>query len=507
MKKRYAFVYLYLLTSVSTAGLRERLMEDVDVKKAFDYCEKQHQDSLDQCIWDQLSDDKKKKLKEFFSKNEKNRFESVDVIPDKKKETMDPAFNKLQEYLYQRLEEALYGDVQKKVKRVVDRVVFIKLYKAHLGKDIIRTLSSYCIETDSSCMGQKDDCTYMIRKEDRERNKARNIKKLQEFTFDRKKSDAAIYWERCITEIQNICYKSKGMEWDYSKRRACAVVEHIKATRQNLILSSKIEKGYENIKKGISFESNAEVYTGRNGQKSIEELTSITSNELINTSGFKEETEKLMKKIQEQCKKPDSKECSQHFPSDEKEDKEVIDEYRIRTLALKKTLENMDKDDIRQYLREEGYEENQIRKMLLDSEEKIKEEINQRYSEMRKEIMAGLQDEMKKSSDQTNEEKAIDIYRELSNRGESFKQLIHYNNIVSGYLKFKSDDSSQEGRGLWLIRRELENSAYDDEDFKERKATLLKSISDQGYQMEEENLLLDIEEINQNLLYYPSPAP
>ena len=206
-------------------NLRKKLLENAEVKEAFDLCKSENicpnydcssnskYDNFDDCIWKNISTSTQKNLSEVFAKQNLGPVQAPASI---KKQT-DPAMEKLRKYLRKRLQEALYGEAQeegRKRKRVVNHVAFIHLYESQVGKNVILVVSSYCFDAYSDNSSSDGKFKYLIPtdKQQIKVNRETNSRKLSELdpygTNDKTSSSASVHWNRCIQVVQHICHKN-----------------------------------------------------------------------------------------------------------------------------------------------------------------------------------------------------------------------------------------------------------------------------------------------------------
>ena len=548
--------------SAFESEIQEKLLENEEVKKAFDLCKSDdycpdydcasnsHYNNFDDCIWKNISDSTQKNLSEVFAK--KNL--APTFAPAVGGDSTDPARNKLQKYLTKRLQEALYGEVNeegKKKQRMVRHVDFVHLFESQVSKNVILVVSSYCFDAyfDNS---SNDHYKYLIPtdKQQIKANRKKNSKKLVELNpNDKASSSASIHWNGCIKAVQHICHKNtkkynelSGNTLDLqgdsehtqlienSSKRACGVNDYIKKARLKLIYLAEAKKIYK--KAGTNphniTDSSVEMYTGRDGQKSIDEITSISSKELIETSGFKDANKQMVEDFKNNCN-PDIKqkdgrnpeECAKYISKNKEAYEKNLDEYRIQSLAVQKKIEDLkDKEDVKKYLKQEGYGEEKIKEMVSDNNiEAIKAQIKNRYTQERSQIIKALTDEIKKRSikkdeDITKNHNIGNIFNELQERSEYFQQLVHYNNIVSGYLTISNADEDKNTRNTKSIEIELADSPSSEnkteqKQFNEKKEILEESLgalkgeeSDGDSDEENSTNTLGVDTINTTILNY-----
>lgn len=534
-------------------------------------------DSLDE----QKREEVKKKMElskqaEAGSKDNKVKYESLSLAPTKDKKDSaadtskdqkkkDPEIAKLEEFLAKRLGESLYGDINTEQQKnnpskVVDHKVFYDLYEAQVSKNVISAISSYCIEAKLD-----DDKRYLISqdKKTREAQRTKNIESLKnnDLEKDNEQSEdinkntndktelenttnkAAKHWNGCAQNIQNICVGkelydtekhpslTKSTDYKYSKDRACVVTKLIKDARQSLIKVGQIKKVLEENAnesgRGLQGKKEIEVYSGSKDKqtKSIDDLTSITSSELAK-SGFGEgikEKQKLFDKCAEASSAEDPACKNILLSGKEAEDEQKkLNEYALRTKVLEEKLSDkktMTKEEVSDYLKEQGYSEEDIKKMVEKDLESLRKEIAKHYTEEKNAINRELQDRLKKitlkKDTEDPKEKQSQITKlaeELESKPEQYKQLIHYNNIVQGFLELGNKQKNTAS-----IARELEsNEGLSEEEIKKREE-LKTSLQNQGVKMDDDGqgkdaVKIEIESINKKLLKYdadatPTPGP
>ena len=496
--------------------------------------------------------------------------------------TQDPALKALEEYMKKKFEEAIYGSAEQKSAnefRYTDHKIFNNFYRTQLGKNVISGISSYCM--DSSGIAYKQDPNnpenllrdpskdFLIDEEKIQENRKNNLKKLKEFgeseTEGQKEVNLAYSeWVDCATKIQDICYNmcptpSPSEENPppspcdtveaYSKRRACEVTAYIKSARQALLSLDQIDEVYKRLdkdaKKGgqrvlaarsiSSTDLNGNKskkwrlteYTGSEDGKSINELTNISSNEFINESKFSEQVENQKEEL-EKCKQGDQNFCKKFFVTGEDAQKgqDLILEYELRVKALNAKIDagEIDAEQAKALLKEEGYtEEVGYDEGLIDkiaNENQTVDEIKKRYKEEKTALVDSLKSKINKtyiaSEEITMEDHSEEIgviEKGLNNKVQNYKELIHFNNIVSGYLNITNDTSDEGQTNTSAMFHELENSAYDNEDDRSPSSGtsdydtvgLREKIENAGYtdnRDQQDSTTLGVKEINDHLLNY-----
>ena len=492
------------------------ILNDPEVKPVYEACKKEfpkNDTHLEKCLAENLKG-KLDKLSEKYiggelkdKKNKKPQYESVDMSTIKQKS--NPAIQKLESYLMEQLQKALYGELKHNIStenQVADHAVFYDLFETQLGKNVISTLSYYCLNADPEKKFYSKS-----KKNEREKIRQKNLKRLKkENTKQDGKSTLVAYddWSQCIQTIQHICHKDKTDKFDYGKgddaiekklslseddiifsnKQACLVTANIKSLKQNLFAVQDIKERLSKNSKDDSGASMGEeslredtkrrkiyrgVATTKNG-KDIEDVTSLSSNELINTSGYGSALEKEANLLKEEClDKKDADICKQFLNSKEERDKleQARDEYLIRSGKMQEKINKdlKEKEGVTNYLKDEGRDDTNIEKIIKDKPN-LASSIEENYKLEKNAILKQLADQINKRSVDNDEDvlsnssgnKLDEIHSNLKTQANELKELTHYNNIVSGYLELKDGKGNSEMNSQSILK-EMEDSAFDQE--------------------------------------------
>ena len=226
------------------------------------------------------------------------------------------------------------------------------------------------------------------------------------------------------------------------------------------------------------------------GAIDTDKVTNIASGEIMkaeNTKGEKyvdalrEEAENLNNCIEnnpEQCKE---------YLLDEDEKKNISDEFYLRSLALGKKIEknldpstgDVEKDDLKNYFKEKGMSDENF-ELLLKKEKQDCEIRNRRSSEAREDCSNELELAYKVIKEfYKNEKEALHeslesrlakgdskqkslkkIKGRIEQSAEDFAAVLHYNNVVSSFLKVDSG-GDREGTNTKALAAELDNNFFD----------------------------------------------
>lgn len=539
-----AFIFISNASAVEVANSTMDIMNDPLVKPHYSKCvaKKLAADELSDCIWKELSKNPQAKdqvVKKYFSTEQNaDRYSSM----DSKTITSSPneAIEKLEEYMGKKLQEAMYGAVKEAgVTTVADHQVFYKLYQNQVSKNIITSISSYCIEADSI------DGLPIISKDAEARSARRkaNIDSLGNFSNNGKQevNEAYASWEGCLRNLNNVCNMKVALtdenleDKKYSQKRACVLTNYLKQLRQSLIIASDIQKQMSEDGEALSMSANnVKVYTGKSSddQPGVNELTTISSNEFINTSGYKDSLEAQKNKI-DQCIKSGNPEMCKEFlttPEKKKQLDDAIAEYDLEKRAMQEKLSKMDAAEIEKFLKDEGRTEDEIKRMLASDESinSIKEQINANFDAERKAVITAMKAKVNSRSVSSVEDGAPNIdaelnklkvvQQELADQGEAYQQLVHYNNIVSSFLTVVDDNDKAIGSNIVPLTEELKDSAYSDKNRGPASSSSVNGFNELSNKLQEfvkrgnaggddakDVKPLDTDVLNQNIFKYDLP--
>jgi hypothetical protein len=282
-----------------------------------------------------------------------------------------------------------------------------------------------------------------------------------------------------------------------SKSRACAVTNYLKNARQSLLAMTNVKKKWDdyaqNNEKSVVMESTAckkkDAKTGECLEKQdvtlvsqrvsgsdnpeVNKLNTLTSQELVDASGFKEEAKAIedeFKKCFDENGQGDDEACKKFLKNDQKEKLKELAEMDIRSRAIEAKLNSPDFDDeeVKKYLKEQGYTDAQIGDKLQDQAklDMLKEEIKAKYAAERENLIKNLRDQINSKTvdgelDRTRDDPTLrKIADEMGNRTKKFAQLVHFNNIVSGYLEIE-DETGSKTRNTASLYAEINDSSSD----------------------------------------------
>lgn len=478
-----------------------KAMEIPGVKEVYTNCKQPGRSNSDvsDCLWKNLDDGKKEQVLQVIEQTKDGkkldaRYESVSTggLEGSQKK----GFENLEKYLNEKLSAVLFEEVSGDKKFIQQKVagqeVFYDLFKTQVGKNIISAFSSICLDAEYATKtttgpdGQpQTTISYTIDSDSTKRKAARdkNLQDAASFSSSSKQN----YME-CIKLTPTYCSCTvdpatktcvDNMKDGYTKMRACEVVNYIKAAKQNLIAIDKIKKGYDEL--DMVETNDPSYFSGNEKGKTVDDLTTVTSGEFVAESKFHEGSVADKEKIEECVKNKDlGEECSQFL---EEQDEDFIGEQMLRNKALAEKLKEDLKDDgnLEKYLKDQGYSDEKIKEMMAGDIENLKAEITGRYELQKNQVIESLSKKLAAATNQnTNlspeevEQEKLNrlttIGHELSQKTENYAQLIHYSNVVAGYLDVQSsgqnggrDVANDKQNNTYSISKELSNSAFSEE--------------------------------------------
>ncbi|MBT6326585.1 MAG: hypothetical protein HOJ35_11495, partial [Bdellovibrionales bacterium] len=407
----------------------EKLLESPQLQPLREACEEKRKanpvsfESIGDCVWDKMDEAQKDEIREILGQDQDaSQYQGIEL--GGQKINQDPALKKVQEHLNKLLQEAMYGEVQANTVNMVDHNVFYQMFETKVSKNIIEGISSFCIEAVKDI----NTSIYTINAAIRANTRENKINKLKSDG-----SKAYEEWTTCAKEFKDVCKNNKKttttnpssppVQIDAclngspcgnfeAKTKACEVLSIVEKARKELIAIAEIKDANKNFMDkegslrlgGIVKDQTVKTYKGstRNGDKSIDELTTVTSGDFV--EGYKEENEKLQEKFKEECTAAnhDSEFCKQ-FISDEstkEEQQKAIDNYSIASRVMEEKITtklnattDSEGEELTKYLKEEGYSDAKIQE-IIDGDQatkgKVIADIKKTYSEKRKAVIKSM---------------------------------------------------------------------------------------------------------------------
>lgn len=254
----------------------------------------------------------------------------------------------------------------------------------------------------------------------------------------------------------------------YSRQRACMVVSYLKNTQKALLATESIEKEWKNRKRdndGWNIAKSTKKYK-------VDDIVNIASRELDSKKfdSLKDEEDKKLADINECIKDPSkiSETCKDIMIDLEKNDEEVLQKTFLLQAKNDKIIEKVKKgslDELKDILTESGMKLDDKEVKLREKE--LREKIAKRYESEKEALIDSYREKFNDltisktsangatNANTLNVNKLQKIKEEIEGKSSDFKQLIHFTNIIAGYLEF-GDGKKTQGKNTQSLKRELE---------------------------------------------------
>lgn len=454
----------------------------------------------------------------------------------------DPVLKRVEDYLFKRLSEALYGEVCEQVAvgseqegqpsvncksgdktKLVDHDTFYGLYESQLGKNIISSVSNYCLKAHPQNTGSNQD--FLI-PDDESRQASITASHIQNLQVSGTGGNPAAYnhWLNCFGKLDEICHDPNrtipSSGYAQAKNKACVTQSNIEGFKKAILATKKLKddvKKFRDEDKGSSVAGRfgegreaAEIFKGDGsvaGEKSVNELTSLTSGEIYNKSGAKDAAKARAEAIQKQCldNPSDVEGCrgllNQGVDASQISDIQREDALRARLAA--EQIKEFDEDQIKEYFKREGKTDEEIEKILENAKadgktiQQIAESISNKYKTERDAIIAAnnkmfdeynISDEAiedlrrnnpsgaQQAIETTVTQQATNLKNTLEGQVADFAKASLFNNVVSGFFSISDaenagasvaangngprEPANEPTRNLESLKREFADSAF-----------------------------------------------
>lgn len=323
--------------------------------------------------------------------------------------------------------------------------------------------------------------------------------------------------KECRDEKKKCDQKQK--DYKYTQQRACELTNFLKVTRQNLKTVEKISEGYNQAfsKGGVAIQGTDAKQQSNTEQvsldKKVDKLTATTSNEFINESGFSDATTNDLAELEKCIQKDpttgvitytgDENACKKFLNTDREASEKLKAEHMLRLKGLSAKVSKLDatSDDTKElesYLSDQGLSNDEIGNQLAATDiKKLKQQIIDRYDAEKEQLIKSLNEQIEDKTSTNNGsldlaagaasrdlQKLEKIHSELSSKTENYAQLIHFNNVVSGFLDIE-EKGGKKKRNTASIKRELENSAFSNDNLGKNQILGAAGYQDQNEKVEE----------------------
>ncbi|GAB4016890.1 MAG: hypothetical protein Fur0010_17050 [Bdellovibrio sp.] len=431
------------------------------------------------------------------------RINTVATDPTKKFNDKDKSpQQKLEDYLFKKFTEALYEKKGDKKTMVMNHRLFEDLYKSQLGKNLIAAISSYALESENVagvCLhaGTSDSEIDRVRRLNLAKLETPAAPTQDPGAANNKQSGQvpAAYndWALCARQIEMLCTTTAiyapvkatdpqnktrfDSRIQSSQRKSCIVYRYMKDTRRALIDMEKVDEGWKKLKDD-SYSEAGNFSDRLFDENKTNEMINLSSQELIVDSGY----EDAVKKREEELKKcaedydGNKENCDKYLLGSKEDNDKIMAEANLRLQAQNKKINddllNADADqgnqNLKKYLEEEGRTEEQVAAILSQTQDKInqlREDIKRQHRLETEAIKNALKEKLDSitidqdpahTAERNNTMKRIQ--GEFERRPDQMKQLIFFNNVVSGFIQVR-DNTGNTSSNTAALNAELRRSA------------------------------------------------
>lgn len=378
-------------------------------------------------------------------------------------------YSLLKKYLEDRLQKTLYGEnVPKGTVSTVDHAVYYDLYKTQVSKNFLFDMSSYCSETYKDGSSASDYT-------------ATNETTLQNDTIADIAKDPKVMaskFQECILTLPCQCYddtkacsiKSKDPATGAittkthkakaaNKGKACVLVGRLKQMKQILLnVEDTQEKMRENFKNPNLIHANAKNYDSTEQDKTLDDLTTLSSGDYAKAVG---DLKTATKDFQQKTKCDNAKlatgadfkagegECAGLASIDKDKIEELKLENQLQTKAMLAQLDNVKSQaELEEYIKGQKLGDT-IKQEIAKDWETVRDELKARLKTERQAVIDEINNELNKNvvitsttggkSTVDSSTNATEVLKRVENQDQRTERLLHYTNIVSGYLDVLKD--------------------------------------------------------------------
>lgn len=266
---------------------------------------------------------------------------------------------------------------------------------------------------------------------------------------------------------------------DVSGIKACGLVERLKEYRRVITALDELDKfNKDNKNKAVGMtlsDSKAFKGTYREGEggkdeKSVEEITTISSNEFSEVK-FKDDSEELKKKCFEGGQLANTKECQELALNaiDEKTSNNITAEMEAETEVYLKRVADLknDQESINEYLKKHGLEKyidtgltnDDLVNLISDQYKSERASLKNAMMEKYRALTAPAEGSNGPTIEGIKLQEAEKNVANMEQQKDKIKTLVQYNNIVTSYLSgtLKAEGSTEPGTVQELTyQREIE---------------------------------------------------
>jgi hypothetical protein len=276
------------------------------------------------------------------------------------------------------------------------------------------------------------------------------------------------------------CQDSSGADIDCEEKhyaKSCLIVKKMKNYRKAIAATEENAKRWKELgsKKGYSKRHLGNgLYTGKGEGEKIDDLTTITSQQI--KDNYKDNDLLENKKKCEDSRDKDA--CAKFYGKmDKKNYEDLIIAHDARTELMKAKIGKMaDKDQLKEFAKNSGY--HQILKEIEDETDAkvqdLKDKLNIKYELERQALIQEFNAKLKETHVITREDNTQIVdenkirdntVKDTDKKKEKLERLYHYSNIVMGYIEVGEGADKQQFssiRDAELNQSNADDTAYQD---------------------------------------------
>jgi len=458
------------------------------------------------------------------------------------------------DYLSNRMETILYGNVNGTVKplrdqRLVDQRTYVDIYESQLGKNILLELSNYCYEglqvgsnrssrlSELASFSMSNVVTAIkggasvtpIVPSITDTRSPPSTTTPQPSVYDSIQSDLKSiisspdpnmaksklnslfnncvqilpklceYYQNCLCEYNRLISAGKspacnpvtsnltcptpttGSAAPKNGQLSCHVLSRVRGYRTNLEALTTVKEQFDEIRSSNTdkgFNPNSGVYNSNtaDSNETIDELTSIKSSEAdeaLEVAGADTDAEAV---TQECVNRPEDINCAKFFYSADETARfaQASAKFNAATLVESQKIKNLssDKESLKNYLNNRGYfdlaeeaDTGDLNVVVSKAQSRFEAEREASFNEMNL-AFERQQLTTTTTTESLSQAQRVDLQKqEFQTRGDDFKRLVFFNNIVSGYLDLQKRNAQgnleSAGLNVKAYQREVEGLRND----------------------------------------------
>jgi hypothetical protein len=252
-------------------------------------------------------------------------------------------------------------------------------------------------------------------------------------------------------------------------RIACTVMKKLRAYRKAIISTGDLEAEFDKLKDKQNFITNVSQYSGKGqGEKSIDEITSISSKEITENAKIQsiQGSENKAKEFKEDCESNPNfvGDCSRYV-IDETKIANIEVEFEAATALKLKEIESLKNsnnlEQLEKYLLDNGMNQ-QAEKLAKNelSQEEITEIIKNKFKAERMAVLNNLKEQLnRRSSAKSDAVLSANIESDIKDKKNRLDNIFHYSNIITSFLEIEDSQGniSKNRNSLDIERQGMQN--------------------------------------------------